>query len=167
MAWLGEGTISTEEVFNENGEYVNGQEYTKVYTSPFDETELYGKVMVFIDTSHNINWENMIVNIVDDLSLNNNLNYKFNHYVACIYIPAYEYEKIHMLLEYLAIEFPQKAFFYKLDYQTNTEEKYKNRNYIYSSFALDEINEETLNEVMETFGINEELPNNNQSNIDI
>jgi len=134
-----------------DGEYLLEEEYTKIYGYPFDKEneEVSGKIMLFREMSKNDDWNVLIEDIIDFLAKDNKLNYKFNHYVTCLYIPANEFELIIKVFKYLKIKFQNKIFYYKLDFQTIFDIKYKERNYIYKSTALRKINENEFKTIYE------------------
>lgn len=145
--------MNCDYLFNDNGDYLADVRYKRVYNFPIKETELMGKIMFFksIDTSKN--WKFLLENLIEDISNRNGLNFKFNEAVACMYIPANEYDKIKNVFKELKDNYPNTNFYYKMDHQTRTNQKFNDRNYIYNSSGLNYINDYTLKKAMTTFNM--------------
>lgn len=139
-----------------NDKYEFGQIYNKIYQYKFENSNLYGKVMVFNGINKTKKWKEIIY-FIETISKKYQLNFKFNEYVICIYTIANQFEIIKNLFNDLKELNKNQVLYFKLDFQTISNKQYNNKNYIYSSIKLEDINQSYLNNIIDFFNLNKIL----------
>lgn len=135
-----------------NDKYEFGQIYNKIYQYKFENSNLYGKVMVFNGITKTKKWKEIIY-FIETISKKYQLNFKFNEYVICVYTTANQFEIIKNLFNDLKELNKNQVLYFKLDFQTISNKQYNNKNYIYSSIQLENINQSYLNNIIDFFNL--------------
>lgn len=148
-----DNNLKINQSFESNDLYKFNQSYNKIYNYQFIKSNIYGKIMIFKGIDKNKSWKDLVY-LANYLSTKYSMNFKFNKAVICIYTLANDFENIIALFKELKELYLNNTFYFKLDYQTISNKQYNNKNYIYSSNNIDNINQSYLNKVIDFYNLN-------------
>jgi hypothetical protein len=112
-----------------------------------------GKIMFFkTQFKGTYEYADFISNRLNDIANKYKLRVKFNSGVAILYLDINDHSFIKSLMEVLSQEL-KSVLYFKMDYQTITDAKYKNKNYVFSSTRIQDINRAEVDNILNTFNL--------------